>query len=727
MTVEKKILRLLIVDDSPDDAELAADTLRAAGYMLKTQRVQDMPGMQAALGKGQWDIVVSEHALAQFEAQHALDLVRRAGLDLPLVVLTRKMTDSEVLKIMRAGARDVVFKNQAARLVPVVEREVQVAREHAEHSQTARAIKEIEDKHRALIEGSREAVCYCHDGMHIDANRAYLALFGYESPAELEGVPLLNMLDGSCHSQVRECLRQAARTQEAAPPCEFIAVRKDGTRFPVEITASTVQLRGENCYQLNVTDISRRKAVERKLQFLNQRDPLTGLYNRHFFLQELARVVEQAKSGGELSVLLYLDLDQLKDINDTHGHAAGDRLLLRLARLIREKVRENDLVARFGGDEFTVLMSGLSRPQAQAVADDLLKTLKESSFSENGKSFECRCTLSLTEINASSEGAHKVLSAAYRAYYETKARKHGMPPPQAQDPGPAAPPSPPPDPPSAASPAPVLSGKLSEPMRQLRAALEGNGLQLVYQPVINLQAGDEEGYEVLVRMAGEGHSSIPAAKFIPAAERSGLVRVLDRWVVQRALRVLGGLHQSGKRTNFFINLSGTSLGDADLIRSIERLLAENHLPPGAVVFDINESALVEQPEQAGAFIQAVRASGCRVAVDHYGVHLGAIPSLRHLPVDFLNIDGKFIDQLAVDEIDQAVVQALVQIGRSLGKLVIAKSVQDADSLALLWRYGVDYVQGNFFQQPESQLSYAFEDHSVSSDQAVAGWISAGRT
>ena len=207
--MEKKILRLLIVDDSPDDAELAVAALRKAGYMLKNQRVQDLASMQAALDKGPWDVVLSEYTLPHFGAQLALDLVKRALLDIPFIVVTRNIRDPDLVKIMRNGAHDVVLKNQSARLAPVVERELRVTEERHQFRQMTKALSEVENKNRVIIEGSREAIGYCQDGMHIDANKAYLDMFGYENNKELEGVPVLNLIDKSDHPRFKDFLRKA--------------------------------------------------------------------------------------------------------------------------------------------------------------------------------------------------------------------------------------------------------------------------------------------------------------------------------------------------------------------------------------------------------------------------------------------------------------------------------------------------------------------------------------
>ena len=409
--MEKKILRLLIVDDSPDDAELAVATLRKAGYMLKNQRVQDLASMQAALDKGTWDVVLSEYTLPHFGAQLALDLVKRTGLDVPFIIVTRNIRDHDLVKIMHNGAHDVVMKDQSARLAPAVQRELRVAEERRQLRQVSQSLNEMESKNRAIIEGSREAICYSQEGMHIDVNKAYLELFGYEDFSELEGVPMLNLIDKTDHPRFKEFLRKAS-SQTPSAPQEFLAVKKDGSHLHAELAISPIVLNGENCMQFVVVDISKRKAVENRLQYLNQHDPLTGLYNRHHFTQELTKTLDQLRKEGGQSALLYLDLNELKDINDSLGHAAGDRLLLKIARMFREKLGESTTLARFSGDEFTALLHGMSETEIKEAVAGLLASLKETTFSENGKTFRCDGTVGVVVLDKDTESAQTALSKA---------------------------------------------------------------------------------------------------------------------------------------------------------------------------------------------------------------------------------------------------------------------------------------------------------------------------
>jgi PAS domain S-box-containing protein len=235
--VERKILRLLIIDDSPDDAEGTVTAVRKGGYMLKSQRVQDLASMQAALDKGTWDLVLAEFNMPHFGARMALDLLKRADLDLPLIVMTRDVRDEDLVQIMRAGARDVVLKSQAARLAPAIRRELQAVDDRHALQIAQAKLGELVQQHRAVIEGTREALCYSQDGMHVNANKAYLALFGYSEASELEGVPVMNLIDKVDHARYKEMLRKNMK-DGAVTAQEFMGVRRDDSRFAIEVALS---------------------------------------------------------------------------------------------------------------------------------------------------------------------------------------------------------------------------------------------------------------------------------------------------------------------------------------------------------------------------------------------------------------------------------------------------------------------------------------------------------
>jgi diguanylate cyclase (GGDEF)-like protein/PAS domain S-box-containing protein len=747
---DKKILRLLIVDDSPDDAELATSALRKSNFMLKTQRVQDLASLQAAIEKSAWDMVLSEMTSPHFSAAMVLETFKRAKRDLALVVFARVIKEDDVVAIMRAGALDVIRKDEPFRLGPVIERELRVAEERREWHATAQKMNELEGKHRAVVESTREAIGYCQDGMHIDANPAYLELFGY-TKGDLEGLPVTNLIDKTDQTRFKDFLRKVSKEAQ-----EFLSVKKDGTRTHVELMVSAVTFNGEPCTQVMAADISKRKAAESRLQYLNRHDPLTGLYNRHHFLQSLDVALDEVRKGGAARGLIYLDLNQIKGINEQFGHAAGDRILLKVARVFREKLGDDALLARFGGDEFTVLLQQTDELEARKAAEDLCATLKQTSFNEGGKTLTLDCNFGVSMIDKKVENVQKLLSDTYHAAQSTRAPASASAPSAApapkQPPAPApaslitsAPPSPttaadipalnePMTPPPAAAPpksapkrAVAKSGASNPWVEKIETALEKNSFELVYQPIVNLHGEPAEYFEVLVRLPGEDGNSISAGQFMPAAEEAGLAIAIDQWVTQNAIEALRELHREDRRATFFINVCPASFREPELIIQTQKLLFASNLKPKYISFEADEEAILSHPAEARAFLMAVKKLGCRFTVDNFGNNMSNLNQLRDLPIDCLKIAGIHIQNLAGDPVAQASLKALIHVAQALEKKIIAKSVERAEDLAVLWNLSVDYVQGHYFQEANSQLNYEFSsEETVSAAPASPQWANSKR-
>jgi diguanylate cyclase (GGDEF)-like protein/PAS domain S-box-containing protein len=722
--LDKKILRLLIVDASPDDADLPANILRKNGYMLKTQRVQDMAGMQAALAKGNWDVVLSEYNLPHFGAILALDTLKHSGQELPFIVLTKSIDDNDLAKAMRAGARDVILKSDLARLPAVIERELSVIEERQDYQKTSERLREIENKHQAMIDGSLEAISYSHDGMHVDANKAYLQLFGYEDLEELEGIPVLDLIDKSDHHRFKEYFRRAGKKDnDVNEPQTFTATRKDGSRLPVEVSMSTVSIGGEKCTQVVVSDMSRLAAnksqpghstqpetlsveeipVKENPEDDQERDTLTGVYKRDYFLREIARAIEQVKSGGKNSALLYLELDGLKKINDEIGSSMGDRLLREIGKLFKNTLDSSAVLSRFGGDEFAVLLEEDDPDAVQLVADTLAMCVRDATSVVVGNPNAAHLTLGLVMMNETVESVEKILSLAYSACEQAKKQ-------QKTASGPAA------DQSTAEAAKDPEYRRLAAWRQRIQRALDDDNFRLAYQPVINLIGDPSEYYEVLVRLPGSGDDLISAAEFMPIAEESGQINAIDEWVVRNALSGLADLHSEGQKACFFVNLSVHAPENEALVPLIRQVLQESKLEARHLILEIDESLIDKGDESTRELIRSVHKLGCRLSLDNFGGRLAALDKLRDLPIEFLKIDGGLVRDCAHDNIKQMVLKTIVQIAKLLDRKTIGKCVEDEETLSLLYSYELDYLQGNYFQQADNQPEYKFgNETTLSSD------------
>jgi diguanylate cyclase (GGDEF)-like protein len=426
------------------------------------------------------------------------------------------------------------------------------------------------------------------------------------------------------------------------------------------------------------------KAVktEAELRYLADHDSLTGLLDRRRFRSELDQYVSFTGRYGGQGAVMIIDIDGLKALNDTLGHHAGDNLIRHIAAIMRERVRATDIVARLSGDEFAVLMPQTDVEGALQLGEDLRAQVAEDAAA--GLDAE-NATISVGITLFGGErgvGAEAVLLAADQAMYRAKEGGRNQIA-LFQDPG--------------------------EPRREqrrrqttsarIREALTHDRLSLHTQPIRDLASGGIERYELLLRMTGENGELLPAASFIEAAERAGMVQELDRWVVVRALELLATRERDGNPVSLHVNLSGASVADISVLEFIERRLDEGDADPARCTFELTETPAARDYEAAGGFADRLTEFGCQVAIDDYGAGFGPFHYLKSIPFDLIKIDGSFVRDMPNSDADQLTVQAIVQVARGLGKTTIAEYVQDDVTAQMLREYGVDMAQGYHLGRP----------------------------
>jgi diguanylate cyclase (GGDEF)-like protein len=430
--------------------------------------------------------------------------------------------------------------------------------------------------------------------------------------------------------------------------------------------------------------LERAERTEAELRYLADHDSLTGLLDRRRFRTELDSYVSfSARYGGKGAVMI-IDIDGLKAVNDTLGHQAGDNLLRQISRIMRERVRATDIVARLSGDEFAVLMPQADVSGALQLGEDLRAQVAESA-SPAPEADPVTISVGITLFGGESMGGPEAVLAAadeamYRAKEEGRDRIALFHDPRA----------------------PLRNLRRGQTTTaKIRDALTNDRLSLHSQPIRNLESGLIERYELLLRMTAEDGELLPAAAFIGAAERSGMIQELDRWVVAQALEILGRREREGDPVSLHVNLSGTSLADISVLEFIERRLDEGDADPSRCTFEITASSRANDYAKAGGFADRLAEFGCQLAIDDYGAGFGPFHYLRELPFDVIKIDGTFVRDMPRSDADQLTVQAIVQIARGLGKTTIAEYVQDDATAKMLREFGVDMAQGFHLGRPVS--------------------------
>jgi diguanylate cyclase (GGDEF)-like protein/PAS domain S-box-containing protein len=429
-------------------------------------------------------------------------------------------------------------------------------------------------------------------------------------------------------------------------------------------------------------DIEERKRYEGELGYLVEHDPLSGLLNRRGFMRELTHEVAYSRRYGGPGAVLFLDLDDFKWINDNLGHSAGDEVLSEVARVLLGRLRETDALARLGGDEFAVLLPRTSTSEAHELASSLIASIRDECeiVLPGGR----RVTLSVGINWFGTPGeeltADDVLTDADSAMYAAKdAGKDRV---------------------TMASTATheQTSSRITWAER-VRRAVDESLFQLHCQPIIDLATGDVAQWELLLRLPGERGELILPAQFLYAAERSGLILEIDCWVLRQAVKLIADQRDWGVDLRLAVNISGRSVGDPELLALVERELQSTAIDPASLTLEVTETAAIANIDRARGFATKLRLLGCRFALDDFGAGFGSFYYLKHIPFDYVKIDGEFIRNLPTHTTDQLILDSIVQMSRGLGKHTIAEFVGSSETVEVLKEHGVDYGQGFHLGRP----------------------------
>lgn len=689
------VLRLLIVDDSVEAAEAIVSTLRNSGIAVRPTRPENEQELGALILQHPPDLVLAARNSRNISLLKLMQSVDASGKDLPVLVLMDGVDDASLLGALEIGARGVVLRSNITHLQNVVRAEWADLEARRSLRRLEAQVRETERRCDALIDSSRDPIAYIHEGMHIRANAAYLEIFGFESFEDIEGMSLLDLVAPSQVEGFKHLLKQLSKGEAPPPNYETQARALDGNAFPavMEFTAATYE--GEQCLQV----VLRRQEIDpelaREVEALRQRDQVTGLLNRATFLRSLEDAVADAAQNSAHHGLLLIEPDHYNQLLQEIGLDQADQLIKACGERLREAIGPDDVAARFGEHQFAVLTLHSDHSHTSALAERLRETFAQRVLETDHLSLSATASVGGVQIGEKIASVTAVLGKAAQCLQS--ANDIGGNRIELFDPG-------------AADRA--EEERIAAWVARIRDALDADRFVMNYQPLINMHGEPIEMYEAYLRMQSlgpdDGSELVQPLSFLQIAEEHGLLWEIDRWVVGKAIQVIGERMRQGRPTTLLVKITQASLQDESLQQHIVEQLAKHGADGKLLVLQLSESKVFTNLRAAQEFQSRIYHYGVRVGLEQFGAGLNSFQLLTHFEAAFLKIDRSYMEDITSNPDHQQRVREIAEKARELGRQTVAEFVQDAASMSFLFAAGIDYAQGHFLAAAGPEMDYDFQ-------------------
>ena len=682
---QENVIKLLLIEDTVEEAEQLISTLRNGGIAVRPTRAGNAAELETALNS-QPDLILVNLAAKGLKLSDVAVAASHGGKDIAVIAVTAKVDEEVVADAFTGGARAVALRNRPDHVQAIVRREFEALHMRRGVRRLEASLRETERRCDALLDNSRDPIAYVHEGMHVRANRAYLEIFGFEEFDEIEGMSIIDMIAPDDADDFKALLKKLSKGENPPQKLNIKAQRADGTTFDAIMEFAEASYEGEPCQQIVFRQQTVSADVAEKLEELRSKDLVTDLFNRQYCIAQLERMIGEAAKGRNDQAMLLVEADNFKQLLDTVGLGNADLLLGDMANLMRRHIAESDIAGRFGEHTFGVLLAGRSAEDVKHLAGILRHAFSERIFEVGKQSVSTNVSIGgvlIGEKNANAQAVLTQASTALRTAQTEGGNRVSVFDPAAED--------------------KADEEKNRHWLMLVKEALAKNNFVLFYQPIISLHGAEGEFYEILLRLNGPKGEITPNF-FMPVAEKNGLMPAIDRWVIGSAIKALSERERAGHKTTFFVKLTAQSLDDQTLLPWLAQQLKNSRLRGDALVFEMPESKVVTSLKPARTFVAGLKQLHCGFALEQFGSGLNSFQLLKHIDANYLKIDRNYMAELPKHKENQEKVKELCDQAHHAGKLTVAEFVEDAASMSILFSCGVNFVQGNFLQEPEKVMA-----------------------
>ena len=687
MTKPDNMIKLLLIEDSVEEAEQIISVLRNGGIAVRPARASNEAELEAALEQQVPDVIIANLDCADLALAHVNEAAARGGRDIAIIATGRGLSEDRIVAAFHDGARGLALRDRADHVQMIVRREFEALTMRRNVRRIEASLRESERRCEALLDSSRDPIAYVHEGMHVRANKAYLEMFGFDEFEDVEGMSILDMIAPEDADDFKALLKRLSKGEKPPQRLNLKAQRGDGSTFDATMEFAEASYEGEPCQQITF----RRQMIDanlaQELDALRSRDLVTELFNRQHTIAQIENAAAAAASGAIDQALLLIEPDNFKQVLDGVGLGNADVLLGDMAGLMRRHLSESEVAGRMGEHAFGVLITKRTVDDTRQLAEKLRKAFEERIFDIGKQSISLTVSIGGTLIGEKNANAQTLLAQAQGSLRTAQAEggnRVSIFDPAAQD--------------------KAAAEKTKHWLSLIDDALANEGFILYYQPIVSLHGAEGEFYEVLLRMKGAKGEILPG-HFLPIAEQNGKLPSIDRWVIGAAIRSIAERERAGHKTTFFIKLTPQSLEDQTLLSWIAQQLKNARQRGDSLVFEMPESKVVTSLKPARAFVKGLEQIHCGFALEQFGSGLNSFQLLKHIPAHYLKIDRNYMAELPKRKENQEKIKEICDQAHHAGKLTVAEFVEDAASMSILFSCGVNFVQGNFLQEPEKVMAH----------------------
>ena len=676
---EQGAVPMIVMTRSQDHVEAINSTLRKAGHPVHCTWLPDARDLGDALTQLNPEMLIAFIEELGVDLGSIMKVKQTSAPGMPVLIVRDTVDETIIADAMRLGCQDVVTLANRNRLQAVASRELRAHRLERALSTTVSSAREYREQLQHFLQGSADAITHVQEGIIVDANRAWLELFGYSENDALTGTPLMDQFEQETHPALKGALVACLQGKWSGHGLKVQALLSDGSTLALELVLTKADYDGEPAVRIaiaarNKTD----RDIELQLADAVKNDATTGFLQQRYLIAAIRERCAQPAKGG-VRQFAFIKPDKFVDIQQAIGVLASEDFLAQLAEELRAQLTPTDLCGRFGGNGFLVLLERGTAKDVETWAEHVVKRIGSHVFTVDEKTLTATATVGLGLLPPANPEIGSVITDALDA--ARRGRELGGNQMYVVDK-------------SDTDTRVQAYDKIW--VKHIKSALMENRFRLVQQPIASLLGEDKGMFDVLVRMLDEQGGEVLPAEFIAAAERNDLMKNIDRWVIGASLSFAA----NRKATAIFVRVSKDTVLDKSVLPWLETQLKSLKIEPKRLCVQVTEELATQYVRQTKDLADQLRKMGFRFALEHFGTGRDPLKLLADITMDFIKIDGSLMQGLSTNQIQQQRVKGLVEAAKRRKIETVAERVEDANTMAVLWQLGIEFIQGYFVNAPE---------------------------